>query len=54
MTKEIIKRLIENVLKELESVNYESRAKQIQTLNNLKAHKAYNILFDLNQKLKEE
>ena len=49
MTKEIIKRLIENALKELESVDYTSRSKQ--RLNNKKVHNAYNILFDLNQNL---
>lgn len=54
MTKEIIKRLIENALKELESIDYESRAKQTQVNNNNKVHKAYDILFDLNQKLGEE
>lgn len=49
MTKEIIKRLIENALKELESIDYTSRSKQ--KLNNRKVHKAYNILFDLKDKI---
>lgn len=51
MSKEIIKRLIDNALKELESVDYESKTKQIQTLNNKKVHKAYDILFDIKNKL---
>lgn len=49
MTKEIIKRLVENALKELESVDYVSRSKQ--KLNNKKVHNAYNILFDIKNKL---
>ena len=51
MAKEIIKRLIENALKELESIDYESNVKQIQNLNNKKVHKAYDILFDIKNKL---
>ena len=51
MTKEIIKRLIENALKELESVDYVNKTKQIQNANNKKVHKAYDFLFDLNTKL---
>ena len=49
MTKEIIKRLIENALKELESIDYTSRSKQ--KLNNKKENNAYNILFDLKDKI---
>ncbi|MBR2744932.1 MAG: hypothetical protein IKE01_06550 [Clostridia bacterium] len=51
MNKEIIKRLIENALKELETVDCESNTKQIHTTNSKKVHKAYDILFNLNQKL---
>lgn len=47
MKKEIIKRLIENALKKLESVDYTSNSKQIQNANNKKVQDAYNILFDL-------
>ena len=54
MKTEIIKRLIENALKELESVDYVNKTKQIQNANNKKVQGAYNILFDLNRKLKEE
>ena len=54
MKEEMIKRLIENALKELESVDYTSKVKQIQNANNKKVQGAYNILFDLNRKLKEE
>ena len=50
----IIKRLVENALKKLESVDYTSNVKQIQKANNKKVQGAYNILFDLNRKLKEE
>lgn len=51
MTKEIINRLIENALKELESVDYESNVKKIQNSNNKKVHKAYDILFNIKNKL---
>lgn len=54
MKEEMIKRLIENALKELESVDYTSKVKQIQNANNKKVQGAYNILFDLNKRLKEE
>ena len=58
MQKEIIKRLIENALKKLESVDYTSNSKQIQNANNKKVQEAYNILFDLcidlRKSLKEE
>lgn len=54
MKEEMIKRLIQNALKELESVDYTSNIKQIQNANNKKVQGAYNILFDLNRKLKEE
>jgi len=54
MEEEMIKRLIQNALKELESVDYTSNIKQIQNANNKKVQRAYNILFDLNRKLKEE
>lgn len=51
MQEKIIKKLVENAIKELESIDYTTRATQTMTLNNKKVHKAYNILFDLNQKL---
>ena len=51
MNKEIIKRLIENALKELETVDYVSNTKQIHTTNAKKVHKAYDILFDIKNKL---
>lgn len=51
MKKEIIKRLVENALKELETVNFMTNTRQIQTTNSKKVHNAYNILFDLNSKL---
>ena len=51
MQKEIIKKLIENALKELESVDCTSKTKQTQIANNKKVQKAYNILFDLNKNL---
>ena len=54
MQEKIIKKLVENAIKELESIDYTTRATQTMTLNNKKVHKAYNILFDLNQKLEEE
>ena len=54
MEKVIIKKLVENALSELESVDYTSNIKQIQNANNKKVQGAYNILFDLNRKLKEE
>lgn len=54
MEKVIIKKLVENALSELESVDYTSNIKQIQNANNKKVQRAYNILFDLNRKLKEE
>lgn len=54
MKEEMIKKLIQNALKELESVDYTSNIKQIQNANNKKVQGAYNILFDLNRKLKEE
>ncbi len=54
MQEKIIKKLVENAIKELESIDYTTRATQTRTLNNKKVHKAYNILFDLNQKLEEE
>ena len=54
MKEEMIKKSIQNALKELESVDYTSNIKQIQNTNNKKEQGAYNILFDLNRKLKEE
>ncbi|MBQ3408927.1 MAG: hypothetical protein IJH12_06975 [Clostridia bacterium] len=54
MKEEMIKKSIQNALKELESVDYTSNIKQIQNTNNKKVQGAYNILFDLNRKLKEE
>lgn len=48
MQEKIIKKLVENAIKELESIDYTTRATQTRTLNNKKVHKAYNILFDLN------
>ena len=54
MQEKIIKKLVENAIKELESIDYTTRVTQTMTLNNKKVHKAYNILFDLNQKLEEE
>ena len=54
MKEEMIKKTIQNALKELESVDYTSNIKQIQNTNNKKVQGAYNILFDLNRKLKEE
>lgn len=54
MQKEIIKKTIENVLKELESIDYIAKTRQIFLSNNKKVHNAYDILFDLKQKLEED
>ena len=49
---DVIEYLI-NVLKELESVDFLSREKSIQSRNQLKVHKAYNTIDELKNKLQE-
>ena len=45
------KETIEQVLKLLETVDFNSRDTAIKNSNSKKVHKAYDILFDLNNKL---
>ena len=45
------KETIEQVLKLLEAVDFNTRNKAIENSNSSKVHKAYEMLFELNKKL---
>ena len=49
-----IKRVIEQAIKNLESIDYTALTYQTKVSNNIKVQKAYDALFNLNSKIEKE